>query len=135
MKASEIAYKAAKIMSERGHCKDRLEDENGAVCHQGALLLAFHPRERLIPEGRTLYGWDLTEEEKARLDEINATGARILEAMGDNNHLGVVSFNNNLRTSGEDVILLLKESGRILEEEDAEFHRGQEAVLLRSRQG
>jgi len=117
MKASEIAYKAAEIMSERGHCKDRLEDKNGAVCHQGAVLLAFHSAVRLTPEGRTLFGWSLSDAEKAQLDEINVTGARILEAMGDNNHLGVVSFNNNLRTSGEDVILLLKESGRILEEE------------------
>lgn len=40
MKASELAYKAAQEMSQRGHCKKVTENTEGQVCLYGALSRA-----------------------------------------------------------------------------------------------
>ena len=109
MKASQAAYKAAEIMSSRGHCKHALEDDDGRVCHQGALLLAYTGQRSLFSSPF------LTMPQRHELGEINETGDQILLAQGYDG--GVVNYNNQHDTTQEDVILLLKKTARKLEEE------------------
>lgn len=92
MKASELAYAAAKYISEHGHTKNRLEDpDTGAVCLVGAVLKVE----------RWLAGFE-------KID-VYDTAADLID--GD-----PVQWNNAPERSGEDVILLLKQVGSVLEE-------------------
>jgi hypothetical protein len=101
VEASEVAYKAAEIMSSKGHCKNALEDGEGRVCFLGAVLLAQN--------GGMLrrYPWD------DAVDRILDCAEAVLADRGT--ILSPVTFNNLSETSAEDVILLLKETGKRLE--------------------
>jgi hypothetical protein len=111
MKASEVAYKAAEIMSERGHCKWTLEDAEGRVCYGGAVRIALIGDARL---GVRLSAGDLSV-----LNEVFDTSGDILRDRGagdESTRWGAVWYNNADGTTGEDVILLLKETGRKLDD-------------------
>ena len=106
MRSSEVAYKAAQIMSEKGHCKNSLNDHRGRVCYQGAVLAAITG----IPE------WTyLRDGQSVELQYISRVSSEVLkEKLG--HFWDPIGYNNHERTSAEDVILLLKETGRKLEE-------------------
>jgi hypothetical protein len=99
---SGVAYRAAEIMSEQGHCKGMLRDLQGRVCFNGALLTALNRRwfDEYSPEGLAYWA-------------IRDTAVRLLREQGFTGD--VVEFNNDPRTSGEDVICLLKAAGKELE--------------------
>lgn len=101
MNPSEVAYKAAEIMSSKGHCKNTLEDAQGRVCLLGAVMLAQN--------GAMLrrYPWD------DAVDQILDCAEAVLADRGK--ILSPITFNNLSETSAEDVILLLKETGKRLE--------------------
>lgn len=105
MRDSEIARAAAEIMSERGHCKSVLEDEQGRVCLVGALLAA-------TGEAELRRGWVWCTVTARRVVE------RIMHAVpgfgGD--IWDAVRWNNEEDTTGEEVILLLKRTAGALEE-------------------
>lgn len=103
MNASEVAYRAAVIMSERGLCKGRLADREGRVCFNGAICAA------LTGDAEGLFEDDEYQVFLAITDEA----CRLLMASGT--WAAPVFFNNDPRTSGEDVILLLKRIGKELE--------------------
>jgi hypothetical protein len=98
MNVAEIAFRAAEVMSERGHCKYALEDETGAVCFVGAVYVAMYGKAESV----------------LRWDDENILG-RIMYAAEKIAGRGPVLYNNDLDVSGEDVILLLKETGKRLE--------------------
>lgn len=106
MQASEAAFRAAEIISEKGHCKHRLEDEEGRVCYVGALLSAITETSSLE---RTL-----TTAERPLFRIVDLEVSAILLLAGWEN--GTVAFNNDDHTTGEDVISLFKEAGSHLEE-------------------
>ena len=115
MSLAEIAYKAAGIMSERGFCQFTLQDEDRRVCHQGALMLAVTGRENVYIDGNFWgFPWNLTPEQYKDFNEISDVSREILASRGWNH--GVVDYNNDPGTTGEDVILLLKEAAAKLEE-------------------
>jgi hypothetical protein len=96
MTPSETAYKAAEVISQRGHCKDLLEDEQGRVCFLGALNVAWTGSAR---------GFDFP------YPVVDAAYRILLER---NYEDGPVFYNNEDFTSAEDVILLLKQCGERL---------------------
>jgi hypothetical protein len=100
MTAAGLAYKAAEIMSERGHCKGRLHDEQGRVCFNGALL--------------AVTGNGFINENA--FSSVFFTAEQILAERGFPPYWNAVSYNNDPDTTGEDVILLLKETGKRLEQ-------------------
>lgn len=115
MNPAEVARKAATIMSERGHCKHTLEDEEGRVCYAGAIAIAINGRSR----------WQGTPEEGVLYVAVNDEAQKILIERGyetDYSYIGSfiqrdpVAFNNDERITGEDVISLLKETAEKLEE-------------------
>jgi hypothetical protein len=106
MKSSELAYEAARIMSERGHCKNITEDDEGRVCYQGALLQATL--------GRTTWN-DIPRDLYQIICDVGAASQLILCQRGIG-YPDPVEYNNREDITGEDVILLLKETGRKLEE-------------------
>lgn len=107
MNSSQVAYKAAEIMSRKGHCKNTLEDPEGRVCFLGAVMMAQLGTETLYGEGNRYHHiWDET------VDQILTTAGEVLDERGI---LTAVTFNNREDTSAEDVILLLKETGKRLE--------------------
>ena len=95
MKASQAAYKAAEIMSSRGHCKNIPEDYEGKVCVGGAIAVALHGNPWI---------WD---------NDVFTILAAGTEMLGKT----MIAYNNSQDVSGEDVILLLKKTARKLEEE------------------
>ena len=111
MKSSEAAFAAAKVMSEQGHCKNVLQDGEGKVCYVGALLIAI--------EG-SVNG--MFADDSERFQDVDGMVRTILFERDDNmtNYLFPgVEFNNDISTTGEDVIQLLKEAGSRLQEADA----------------
>lgn len=116
MEASDVARKAAELMSERGHCKFRLESADGQLCYIGALNMA-------------LYGvsFPVTQSDDRLLNLIMNTSTCIIQdrarAAGELKHISLrepwehdpIAWNNRPETSGEDVILLLKETAARLE--------------------
>jgi hypothetical protein len=114
MNLSEIAFRAAEILSERGLARGWLIDSRKRVCNNGALLLAMGAEEvglgmhgpgLLLPRG-DIPAWDkLQHTELAILAEKNI----LVEYISEYNDLESVS--------AEDVILLLKETGKRLETE------------------
>jgi hypothetical protein len=110
MKASEIAYRAAEIMSERGHCKNILEDPEGRVCYLGALNRAACGNIMSITSNDFLLVLQAMKASARILTEDGIRGPLYAEQLP-------VFWNNRKTTTGEDVILLLKETGRRLEED------------------
>jgi hypothetical protein len=100
--SSEIAYRAAEIMSERGHCKNALTDEEGRVCLIGALEAVTHGNS-------------------GDYFRVLETANAILRERGEDSFLSPgnpflsIFYNNHPDTTGEDVILLLKAAGKELE--------------------
>lgn len=110
MTPSQAAYRAAEIIAERGHCKFSNQDADGRVCFMGALVVALC-RE----EGRdTGIAWDqfgnqITRTAKAVLEARFLAGERAICT-------NPIFYNDSLAVTGEDVILLLKQTGQRLEE-------------------
>lgn len=127
MKAAEAACEAARIMSERGHCKGTLEDGEGRVCYAGALLFALNGdisslgkdpavdavfATVMVQSGAILsergYGIEIPLPPLVSL----SYGSRVIRR-------DAVAFNNDPSVTGEDVVLLLKETAERLEENDS----------------
>lgn len=102
--ASEAAFRAAAVMSEKGHCKHQLVDEEGRVCFVGALLTAIN--------GNPYMGMNLAG--SLIFCAVDREAQAILLRRGEPD--GTISYNNNTRTTGEDIISLLKEAGANLAE-------------------
>lgn len=110
MTPSQAAYRAAEIIAERGHCKFNNQDADGRVCFIGALVVALC-RE----EGRdTGIAWDQFG------NQIMETAQVVLEARFLAGELAIctnpIFYNDSPAVTGEDVILLLKQTGQCLEE-------------------
>lgn len=109
MKTSEIAAGAATWMAEHGHCKDRLWDNEGRVCFAGAVRMTL-PSDNVI-------------ERNEQHSEILRVAGDILTERGyvppvspwdsESEYLAV-TYNNESTVTGEDVILLLKETAERL---------------------
>jgi hypothetical protein len=119
MKASEAAYKAADLISEHGHAKGVLKDDQGRFCFSGALCAAtgatLRPGVHAFPfissAQRAVYieVWDAAGailSRRAASAQVPGTWSRVIPA----------GWNNRDDTTKEDVVLLLKETGRELEE-------------------
>lgn len=111
MKLSEVAFKAAEIMSERGHCKRVLEDGDGRVCFNGALQAALTGNPRGWGDRKS---WLLVQ---PVFFSVSITAADILRQRDYSYSGDPVDYNNAEETTGEDVISLLKEAGHRLEAE------------------
>jgi hypothetical protein len=110
MTPAQIAYKAAEIASQRGHCKNIEEDSEGRVCFVGALNLA-------------MYGKPYRDETFLGIHHpivnILTTAAEILRGRGAVMRVSVstpIDWNNRETTTGEDVVMLLKETAAALDE-------------------
>jgi len=127
---AEVARSAAEIMSRKGHCKGVLQDGEGKVCFQGALMLALTGRESIYNEmdewNRLGSPWnpeiswsswspwgDIAPEDRYKLEAVSYAATRILGGRGQ--FLSPVHYNNSGETTQEDVILLLKETAEALE--------------------
>lgn len=139
MKASELAYKAAQEMTQRGHCKKISEDKEGRVCFYGAISRAegIEPLATSLGKafplnvgGEITYGdelkgsWNLSWLSPSTYLESRESPERTLL-------IGIVKdillerevpdweyphqYNDRPDITGEDVILLLKEAGSRLE--------------------
>ena len=115
MTAADTARKAAEIMSERGHCKGIEEDGEGRVCFVGAVNLA--------QLGVAMRPSDVTD--YPDIEAILRAAAGILVRRGEYLADNLVSmrwpmnlaifWNNRRYVTGEDVIMLLKETAEELE--------------------
>jgi hypothetical protein len=129
MSLSQAAYRAAEIAAERGHCKFTEQDEEGHVCLAGAVNLAISGQPKLPLTG------PLRDQQ---FDILRAAGKALLargycEGMllyysgssyltepecKDGTPVPYAIYWNNLKDiTGEDVVLLLKEAGTLLEAE------------------
>jgi hypothetical protein len=114
MTPSQIAYRAAAIIAESGHCKYALWDDQGRCCFNGAVARAIAPGDSRFASRAGFYAF-LEDGGDACFRVIAAEADSILMEQGW--EAGPIRYNNLPGTSGEDVILLLKEAGRRLEEE------------------
>lgn len=128
MELSQVLYEAARITSERGHCKGIEQDKDGHVCLIGAInlvLAADHPEE-LTSGGALHFSSFLRPFQLQLLQCIGET----LQAMGVNDVWIVrfledkdpvprpIDWNNLSRVTGEDVVLVLKETAERLAAEE-----------------
>lgn len=144
MRASELAYKAAQEMASRGHCKHVQEDAEGRVCFYGALNRAQGLQNMIqevtaapLPEGMKFTfpigaevmlppGWAADFAVVSSLGFASSSGHyRVVSVVKDIlRERGVLAWevphvwNDQADITGEDVILLLKEAGHRLEEEE-----------------
>jgi hypothetical protein len=100
MKPSEMAAAAAQVISERGHCKRTLFDDKDRRCAVGALLLV-----------REQENWGLGTGNIVRRVLDAAEGILSSDGWQD----GIIAYNNDPATSGEDIILLFKKASASLE--------------------
>lgn len=107
MTPSQIAFKAADYMAEHGHCKGTLQDAEGRVCLEGAVRMAVWGEVRLNQGS-----WSLFDDSPA--NKLWTYLYFLIQQ--DHPDSGHVTFNDDITTSSEDVILLLKRAGRELEE-------------------
>lgn len=119
-----IARRAAGLMAERGHAKYMREDAEGRVCFAGAVFLALTGNTSGLTPTRDqhLDAFDAWE-------KIRDTAGRILASRGEEpadaslargvlkyaQESPAVNYNNRSDITGEDVILLLKETASELE--------------------
>ena len=130
MKLSELARKGAEVMAERGHCKRVRMDFKGQVCFLGAMdyvlwekngrIPATHDLVASGPEGMPCaYGPDQVDQ----LSVAEVAGKILTERGYETPYLAAsydtrpVYFNNSANVTGEDVILLLKQTAERLEDE------------------
>jgi hypothetical protein len=106
MDAAGIAYRAADILSERGLAKGEYEDEHGSVCFWGAL-------SRASGKDPDCDGFSLSAGEVDAIDR--AASAILLERGVTYPCTNIIIWNDSPDVTREDVILLLKETGRRLE--------------------
>jgi hypothetical protein len=131
VKASELAYRAAQEMSERGHCKKVSENSLGKVCFYGAINRASETTI-LIPQDEGVvsvtseniltylqYPWLMPAVTYARDTPERSMLVReirdILHERGVTEWKTPHLYNDREDITGEDVILLLKEAGSRLE--------------------
>lgn len=112
MNLAEIAYRAAEILSERGLARGWLIDSSKRVCNNGALLLAMGAKEAGL--GAYGPGLVLPPGDIPAWDKLQRTELTIL-AEKDILVRNVSDYNDLESVSAEDVILLLKETGKRLE--------------------
>ena len=118
MNAAEVARKAATIMSERGHCKNTLEDDKGRVCYIGAVLVAIGGTVNFCshPGGARLFDAVTKQSQKLLLERGYEIEVSYPHIEGTYISRDPVAFNNDPAVTGEDVILLLKETAERLED-------------------
>jgi hypothetical protein len=118
---ARLARDAAAYMAEHGHCKGVLWDDDGRVCFNGALMNAM--KNRLSAD------WDNW---RGAVRDVRIAAGTVLrergytqpacvlgpERYGDDDFLAI-RFNNDETVTGEDVILLLKETTERLEADAA----------------
>jgi hypothetical protein len=106
---ADIARKAADIISERGLAKGKLQDEQGRVCNNGALLLAMGVQDLgtqlfVLPEFMGEF-WNILQD--AEKEVLRSQDIKVFY---------VSEYNDRKYVSAEDIILLLKKAGSVLEE-------------------
>lgn len=92
--AAEIAELAASVISERGHCKHTMEDNNGALCMFGGIHKAASMSVNVHDTSI-----------------ITVTGQMQIVAEAVCRHLDIddiPTWNDREETTGEDVVLALK---------------------------
>lgn len=104
MNPAEIARKAARIISEKGLAKGSLVDDQGRVCHNGAIYEAF--------VGQPSYF-----DHSGIAQRIILASTRLLAERGITAS-SPPAFNDDPSTTAEDVILHLKELAVWLEENE-----------------
>jgi len=116
---AQYARKAAEIAAERGHCKYALEDDEGHVCLSGALYLAVCGDSR-----RVWWPPPVRDDTRVTVERLLAAAAQILAARRGAEFReetwfreSPIDWNNLPGTSGEDVVLLLKQAAELLEGE------------------
>ncbi len=100
---AEVCLKAADIIATRGLVKGQLYDETGAVCNNGAILIALG-----VPEEH--FGINDLERHYPELEALSAIGV-VERLILENTDAGIITpweYNDLDSTSAEDVILLLK---------------------------
>lgn len=110
MTPSELAYEAARLLSEHGHCKYELEDSQGRLCYAGAVFRALSGRRDTMPGIAEIVA------DRALSTIVSNVASGILSERGWGDH-GPIRYNNAPGTTGEDIILLLKQAAHLLEEE------------------
>lgn len=124
MKDSEVCFRAAEIMSERGHCRYLLSDSSGRVCFAGALIAAYEEQPLSMANLAGTVRWN-------QFWKIRDMAARILDNRGEESSAAAVErgallhiqsravdYNNRSDVTGEDVIMLLKETGEAFREQE-----------------
>ena len=96
MTPSQVAIRAAQLISQRGLTKGRNQDEEGALCHNGAVYMA------------------VAEDEEDKQLALEVIGRSALVMQRQHSHLQQPHQLNDLpETSAEDIILLLKENAAL----------------------
>lgn len=103
--AAQMCFKAADVIARQGHAKGILHDEDtGAVCASGAMCTAALGK----PSTEDTIEWYMDAWNKAA-EEMNGL-------LAERGFLGdFIDYNDDDAVTGEDVILLLKETGARLE--------------------
>jgi hypothetical protein len=114
MTASELAFKAAQVMSERGHCKNQVHDDQGRVCFVGALGAAA------LQVSQQGHRYPSAEYYKVIAAAGNILRSReglaeLPEDVIGGSAFKAIRYNNREDVTGEDVILLFKQCGEYLE--------------------
>lgn len=128
MTPSEVALEAARLIGERGLAKGFLFNEDGEVCHNGAIFLAatgsVTGRNLLDPEAeeRYLLGIEVIGRSQIIMDRRGIPGRPS-------------AFNDEPGTSQEDIQLLLKENAALDDEEVARFVRQKREKIAHSLAG
>jgi hypothetical protein len=112
VKSSEILYKAADLITQRGLARYELIDAEGQVCHNGAIIAARvgEVSEAAMWRG-TAYGVQ-PDILRALRYSTTALQFRLATDIPPAPH----EYSNASTTTAEDVILLLKEAAALAEE-------------------
>jgi hypothetical protein len=104
MTPAQAARKAAEIIAERGLAREILQDEEGHVCHNGAIFMAVAGDAR---------GSRASEEQVNLVNQVISGSEEVLRRDGDVRY--PFQFSDDPATSAEDVMLLLKKAAEVLE--------------------
>jgi hypothetical protein len=116
VKGSQVAYKAADLISERGHCKQLLEDAEGRLCVEGALWTAASGRSTAY----FTYPAASTQEHMlaaARTTAILCARYFPAQPVTTMSPILISEWNDLPETNMEDAVLLLKQAGKELDDE------------------
>ena len=108
---AEICLKAADLIATRGLAKNMLIDEKGAICNNGAVLIAMNLPELDLLEAATTKDVRISE----NLAAIRSVESLILGEMRVSETMPW-SYNDLDSTTAEDVILLLKRTAERIRE-------------------